>query len=421
MAEKPPHIAIVPTPGMGHLIPLIELAKRLVTHHGFTVTFIIANENSFLKAPKAVLQSLPPSIDSIFLPPVSFDDLPADTKIETMISLTVLRSLSHLRSSLELLVSKTRVVALVVDLFGTDAFDVAAEFGVAPYIFFTSTAMALSLFLFLPKLDEMVACEFRDMNEPVAIPGCVQVHGSELLDPVQDRRSDAYKCVLNHTKRYRLAEGIMVNSFMELEPGPLKALQTLEPGKPPVYPVGPLTRREPEVGSGENECLKWLDDQPLGSVLFVAFGSGGTLPSEQLNELALGLEMSEQRFLWVVRSPSRVAASPFFNSSTIPISPPNFYRIMLLTCALRMQLLFLIWFLSPMSSLSPPLFMHSQSFINFITHLLLSLGCSPEASSLTIVPSLADRFMALPRILIPLRGKKIHIIKIQWIHIIRYR
>ena len=92
------------------------------------------------------------------------------------------------------------------------------------------------------------------------------------------------------------------------------------------------------------------------------------------------------------------------DSSTIPISPPNFYRIMLLTCALRMQLLFLIWFLSPMSSLSPPLFMHSQSFINFITHLLLSLGCSPEASSLTIVPSLADRFMALPRILIPLRG-----------------
>ncbi|KAL6322281.1 hypothetical protein AAG906_005248 [Vitis piasezkii] len=146
-----------------------------------------------------------------------------------MISLTVLRSLSHLRSSLELLVSKTRVAALVVDLFGTDAFDVAAEFGVAPYIFFTSTAMALSLFLFLPKLDEMVACEFRDMNEPVAIPGCVQVHGSELLDPVQDRRSDAYKCVLNHTKRYRLAEGILVNSFMELEPGPLKALQTLEP------------------------------------------------------------------------------------------------------------------------------------------------------------------------------------------------
>ncbi|XP_034709406.1 hydroquinone glucosyltransferase-like [Vitis riparia] len=313
MAEKPPHIAILPTPGMGHLIPLIELAKRLVTHHGFTVTFIIPNDNSSLKAQKAVLQSLPPSIDSIFLPPVSFDDLPAETKIETMISLTVVRSLSHLRSSLELLVSKTRVAALVVDLFGTDAFDVAAEFGVAPYIFYPSTAMALSLFLFLPKLDEMVACEFRDMNEPVAIPGCVPIHGSQLLDPVQDRRNDAYKWVLHHTKRYRLAEGIMVNSFMELEPGPLKALQTPEPGKPPVYPVGPLIKRASEMGSGENECLKWLDDQPLGSVLFVAFGSGGTLPSEQLDELALGLEMSEQRFLWVVRSPSRVADSSFFS------------------------------------------------------------------------------------------------------------
>lgn len=310
----PPHIAILPTPGLGHLIPLAELAKRLVAHHGFFVTFIIPNDNSSLKAQKAVLQSLPPGIDFVFLPPVSFDDLPPETKIETRISLTVVRSLPHLRSSLEALVSKARVAALVVDLFGTDAFDVAAEFGVAPYIFFPSTAMTLSLFMYLSELDQRVECEYREMKEPVQIPGCVPViRGSDLLDPVQDRRNDAYKWVLHHAKRYRLAEGIMVNSFMELESGPLKALQEPEPGKPPVYAVGPLIKKEPEVESSKSECVKWLDEQPLGSVLFVSFGSGGTLQSEQLAELALGLEMSEQRFLWVVRSPSHAANSSYFS------------------------------------------------------------------------------------------------------------
>ena len=314
MAEKqePPHIAILPSPGMGHLIPLIELAKRLVTHHGFSVTFIIPNDNSSQKGQKAALQSLPSCIDSVLLPPVSFEDMPPETKIETVISLTVVRSLPHIRSSLESLVSKTRVKALVVDLFGTDAFEVAAEFAVAPYIFFPSTAMCLSLFLFLPKLDETVACEFRDMKEPVAIPGCVPVPGSDLLDPVQDRTNDAYKWVLHHSKRYPLAEGIMVNSFTELEAGPVKYLQSIEPGKPPVYPVGPLIKKESEVGSGENECMEWLDEQPLGSVLFVSFGSGGTLSNEQIAELALGLETSEQRFLWVVRTPNNIANASYF-------------------------------------------------------------------------------------------------------------
>ena len=33
-----PHVAIIPSPGIGHLIPLVELAKRLLDNHGFTVS-----------------------------------------------------------------------------------------------------------------------------------------------------------------------------------------------------------------------------------------------------------------------------------------------------------------------------------------------------------------------------------------------
>ncbi|KAI8572713.1 hypothetical protein RHMOL_Rhmol01G0221200 [Rhododendron molle] len=118
---------------------------------------------------------------------------------------------------------------MVVDLFGSDAFDVAAEFNVSPYMFYPSTAMVLSLFLYLPKLDESVSCEYRDLPEPVRIPGCIPVHGKDLLDPVQDRKNDAYKWVLHHAKRYGLAEVIMVNSFKELEGGATKSLQEEEP------------------------------------------------------------------------------------------------------------------------------------------------------------------------------------------------
>uniref|UniRef100_A0A3Q7HJP4 UDP-glycosyltransferases domain-containing protein n=2 Tax=Solanum lycopersicum TaxID=4081 RepID=A0A3Q7HJP4_SOLLC len=51
-----------------------------------------------------------------------------------------------------------------------------------------------------------------------------------------------------------------------------------------------------------NECLNWLNHQPISSVLYVSFGSLAKLGSEQMEELAWGLKNSNKSFLWVVRS-----------------------------------------------------------------------------------------------------------------------
>ncbi|KAL3830161.1 hypothetical protein ACJIZ3_018963 [Penstemon smallii] len=157
--------------------------------------------------------------------------------------------------------------------------------------------MVLSLTLHLPNLIDPRS---YDLPEPVKLPGCVPVRGSDLPDSLQGRTNqEAYKGGMQMCKKYLSADGILVNDFLDLEPDIYKAFE--EDGKlPPIYPVGPLVR---SGSSKDNECLKWLDEQPDGTVLYVSFGSGGTLSSEQLKELALGLEMSEQRFLWVVKSP----------------------------------------------------------------------------------------------------------------------
>ncbi|RWV89513.1 hypothetical protein GW17_00048335 [Ensete ventricosum] len=76
------------------------------------------------------------------------------------------------------------------------------------------------------------------------------------------------------------------------------------PSRTPVYLVGPLTQSGKNEADEGAECFRWLDRQPKGSVLFVSFGSGGTQSMAQMTELALGLELSGQRFLWVVKSPS---------------------------------------------------------------------------------------------------------------------
>ncbi|KAB1215466.1 Hydroquinone glucosyltransferase [Morella rubra] len=317
--REPPHVAIVPTPGMGHLIPLVELAKRLVVQHDLFITFILPTDGSSTKPQEAVLEALPDSISYIFLPPANFDDLPEDVSIETRISLSLSRSLPALRDSFKNLSGSTRLVALVVDLFGTDAFDVAKEFGVPSYIFFPTTAMCLSFVFYLPELDESCSCEFRDLPQPFKLPGCVPVHANDLMDPLQNRKDEAYRLVLHISKKYPLASGIMVNSFFDLEPGAFKAMGEGKEGKlPPIYPVGPLVKSSSDHGTDGSESLIWLDKQPKESVLFVSFGSGGTLSHDQLNELALGLEVSGQRFLWVVRSPNEKSANAtYFSAQSI--------------------------------------------------------------------------------------------------------
>ncbi|KAF1863507.1 hypothetical protein Lal_00030544 [Lupinus albus] len=308
-------VAMIPSPGMGHLIPMIEFAKTLLLHHNLSFIFIIPTDSPPSKAQTTVLRSLPSAISHTFLPPVTLPDLPLGTKIETIISLTVLHSLPSLRRAL--LSQSGTVTAVVSDLFGTDTFEIANELNIPSYVFFPSTAMTLSFSFYLSQhLHQNVQCEFRDLPEPVQIPGCVPVHGKDLMDPVQDRSNDAYKWVLHHTKRYKLAHGIIENSFLELEPGAIKELQKEEPGKPPVYPVGPIINLE-SGRTGNHDCLRWLDEQPRGSVIFVCFGSGGTLTSAQMDELALGLEKSEQRFLWVVKSPNDKATNAsYFNAET---------------------------------------------------------------------------------------------------------
>ncbi|KAL7233679.1 hypothetical protein ACSBR1_017320 [Camellia fascicularis] len=310
--NQAPHVALLPSPGMGHLIPFIELAKQLVLHHHFSVTILIPSAAPPTQAQKTVLQTLPKTIHHIFLPPVHLPNDNLDAAFQ--IFLTVTLSLPSLRHTLASLSTTTRLVSLIVDPFSIDAIDVAKELSVSPYLFFPSPAMALLFCLNLPKLDETFTGDYKDLPEPVQLPGCVPVHGRDLPDLVEDRSSNSYKVFLGSFKRFGLAEGIIVNSFVDMEEGAIKALLVEEPGRPAVYPVGPLIRTGSSDGLEQSECLKWLNDQPSGSVVFVSFGSGGTLSHDQLNELALGLELSGHRFLWVVRNPSDNSSAAFFNA-----------------------------------------------------------------------------------------------------------
>ncbi|KAI3840388.1 hypothetical protein MKX03_037800 [Papaver bracteatum] len=318
-----PRVILMPSPGIGHLIPVAEFAKRLVLDHGFSATLIIPTEaNSPLEATKLALNSLPSAITTIFLPPVDLSDLSDDAEISAQIFATVNRSLPALYDSVRTITSTHRVVSFVVDFFCIDAIDIANEFDINAYIFISSTAMLLSLIYHAPKLDKLYSCEFRDVPDLIQIPGCVPVRGVDLMALYKDRKTETYAGFLLYWKKLNLAKGIFINSFEEIEHGAIEVLNGKQWDNPPVYAIGLLIRAGAHGdGSDGSGCLKWLDNQPPESVMFVSFGSGGTLSSEQLTELALGLEMSEQKFLWFLKSPipgdNKAANASYLSARTV--------------------------------------------------------------------------------------------------------
>lgn len=125
--------------------------------------------------------------------------------------------------------------------------------------------------------------------------------------PILERNDKAYEHFLENSKQFPKSAGIIINTFESLEPRALKAISDglclpEDVPTPPIYPIGPLIVSH-GGGGREVECLKWLDSQPSGSVVFLCFGSLGLFSKEQLKEIAMGLENSGQRFLWVVRNP----------------------------------------------------------------------------------------------------------------------
>lgn len=136
-------------------------------------------------------------------------------------------------------------------------------------------------------------------------------------DPTLDRTKETYSCFVNFATHLPKSAGIIVNSFDSLEPRALEAITNglcvPDGPTPPIFCIGPLIASNERRGDEAEQCLKWLDKQSSRSVVFLCFGSMGLFSKEQLKEIAVGLERSEQRFLWVVRSPPTKEESKDFS------------------------------------------------------------------------------------------------------------
>ncbi|KAI9168805.1 hypothetical protein LWI28_002206 [Acer negundo] len=298
--SQQPHVALIPSAGMGHLIPFLRLAVSLVNHH-CRVTLITTHptvshaESRFISS---FLSAFPQITEK------QFHLLPLDPTLSNksddpfFLQWQIIRRSAHLLSPL-LVSSVSPLSAVISDVTLSSAITpITTDLDLPNYILFTSSARMCSLFACFPN------CSVDQFEDDIEIPGLPTIPISSIPPALLNSKSLFATIFLQNAQEVMKSNGVLINTFEALEGDILHAIndQKVLDGFPPLYAIGPFLPCEFEKRDhGGNSPLKWLDDQPDGSVVYVSFGSRTALSREQMKELGNGLVSSGFKFLWVVK------------------------------------------------------------------------------------------------------------------------
>ncbi|XP_065869075.1 UDP-glycosyltransferase 88B1-like [Euphorbia lathyris] len=302
-------IVLYPCPSKGHLFSMLEFAKLISKHRpSLSVTLIIPTlPNEETNSVDSIIATAT-SINFIRLPPAALPTVPTSFG-DIVASLFELPQLNNpnLHQALLSLSNSSVIKAFIIDFFCNAAVEISSALKIPTYYYFTSGVSPLCNLLYTSTLDKnFTQEELLNVETVINCPGLPTMSSGTLPLVLLDRSHRSYRYFVETSIQMGKSAGLIANTFESLELTAVKGIREgnctpAEPRPPPLYCIGPV------IGKGESkneeECLSWLDSQPVRSVVFLCFGSMGVFSANQLKEMAIGLEKSEVRFLWIVRPP----------------------------------------------------------------------------------------------------------------------
>ncbi|KAK1393406.1 Glycosyltransferase [Heracleum sosnowskyi] len=313
-------LIFIPSPGVGHLVSSIEVAKLLASRDEQLSISILIMKMPFDSGIVAFTQNLKKDAPER----IAFVDIPDldDTTRTELMSLPQTSFYTYFIDSQRTLVrdivttilkqSKAgKLGGFVIDMFCASMIDVANEFNVPAYVFFTSGAAFLCLKFYIQNLKDNESkeiFEYKDSDVELSVPGFINSVPVKVLPSVMLTK-DGFAFIVGVARRLREAKAILVNTVWELETHAIKSLSDDE-NTPLIYHVGPIINfttggMTADEKNTEEDIVCWLDCQPPLSVVYLCFGSRGSFNKEQVTEIARALELSGHRFLWSLRRPSQ--------------------------------------------------------------------------------------------------------------------
>ncbi|KAI3470321.1 hypothetical protein Pfo_026984 [Paulownia fortunei] len=313
--DNRPHILAVPYPSQGHVNPMLQFCKRLVSK-GTKATFAVTN---------FISNSFNPKSDTVAIDTISdgFDDGGfsqsegvADylTRLEIAGSKTLEKLIKTYQNS------NHPIDCIVYDAFLPWVLDVAKKFDIKVACFFTQACAVNYVYYY---------AHHGLLTLPVSTPPPVELPGLPPLD-LPDMPSFIYvhgsypayfQMVLSQFSNVEKADFVLVNTFYKLEEKAVDSmtkvcpLLTIGPTIPSFYLDNRIENdNKYDINLFQSDpsttIINWLNTKPPGSVVYIAFGSMDNLPKLQMEEIAWGLRNTNFDFLWVLRASDKEEKLP---------------------------------------------------------------------------------------------------------------
>ncbi|CAD5189740.1 unnamed protein product [Musa acuminata subsp. malaccensis] len=310
------HILFFPFLAPGHSIPMVDMAK-LFSSRGVKSTILTTTANAPLIQPTVDRANQSghrhPITTSVIRFPAAAAGLPDGCENATHVTteeakLKFLQAVAMLRQPFEQALRRHNPDAVITDFFLPWSVDVTLELGLPCLVFQGTSLFALCAYQSIKRHKPLES--LPSDAESFVVPGLP--HRIEMLRSQQRGSSEAPSVLEFHRQvgeAVQKSDGVMVNSFQELEPEYAEHYRNVDGKK--AWHVGPVSlcnkdvlekfERGDETSIDFNKCMDWLDAKARGSVIYVCFGSISQFSTAQLREIAIGLEAADKPFVWVVR------------------------------------------------------------------------------------------------------------------------
>ncbi|KAI3939766.1 hypothetical protein MKW92_012552 [Papaver armeniacum] len=270
---KRQHVVAMLYPGRGHINPMINFFKDDIR-----ITFVVTEEwLGFLQLSSET--RLPPQIQLRSIPNLQQEDDPG-VGVTAIIADTIL--------------------AWAVSVGNRRSIPVVSLWPLSPSVF------SIVYHIDLLKQNGHYPIDFTSDEVIDYIPGVSPIRLADMPASLDLSRKQSF-IIAENVSAVPKTHCLLITTYYELEPRVTKALMDILPV--PVYAIGPLISLHTTLGDDyerknvdmEKYYLKWLDAQPVRSVLYVSFGSLLSASSEQMEEILA--ELLESGTIYLLVSP----------------------------------------------------------------------------------------------------------------------
>nr|QLL91378.1 UGT91A1 [Gynostemma pentaphyllum] len=308
-ADKKLRIGMFPWLAFGHIIPYLELSKRIAQkgHH----VFFISTPLNIDRLPK-LDPHLSPFISFVKLPLPSIDNLPENAEATIDIPYDKVqflkKSFDELKESLVEFLRSSDLDWILHDFapYWLKKEIVGSELKAKTAYFCVFSPQGLA-FVGSTSGDEY-RINIEDYTVPpkwIPFPTTVVFRYFEIKKIFDSFTGN----VTGITDINRMKKSLDVSDLVVVRGCPhfhqewLQVLRHLH--DKPILPIGQLPTTEYDSGEETpawKSIKQWLDKQDKSSAVYVAFGSEAKPSQDQLTEIAFGLELSKLPFFWVLRT-----------------------------------------------------------------------------------------------------------------------